>query len=283
MKMQKTNSALCTLLVMSMMMFGLGWSAPASAQGASAWAGDQKGRVRLIAGARMPDGKLLAGLEVDLAEGWKTYWRVPGDSGVPAVFSWDQSDNVEAVKVHWPAPTRFKDKYGWNNGYKKDFVFPLEITPKNPDAPVNLKLLLHYGVCEDLCIPGKANLALLLPPEGYSGHQALIGRYLRMVPQPASEDSAVRVSAVDVEKSGEALKLNVTLKTVSAGPVSLFVEGPSLLYFEAPKPMPGDNAQESRFSITVNGAEEASALKGKELTFTAVQGDLRLEQIWRVD
>lgn len=283
MKMQKFNGALCALLMTGMVMLGLSWTAPALAQGASAWAGDQKGRVRLIAGARLPDGKLLAGLEVDLAEGWKTYWRVPGDSGVPAVFSWDQSENVKDIKVHWPAPTRFKDKYGWNNGYKKDFVFPIEVQPKNPDAPVNLKLLLHYGVCEDLCIPGKANLALSLAPEGFSGHQALIGRYLRMVPQPANQHSEVRVSAVDVEKSGEALSLNVTLKTRSADPVSLFVEGPSILYFDVPKQMPGNDGQESRFSISVDGVKEVSELKGKELKFTTVQGELRLEQIWRVD
>ncbi len=281
--MKRIISTSCALLTMSLFVLGFAWATPVLAQGASNWGGDQKGRVRLIAGARMPDGKLLAGLEVDLAEGWKTYWRVPGDSGVPAVFDWTKSKNVKAIKVHWPAPTRFKDKYGWNNGYKKDFVFPLEIQPKNPAEPVNLDLLLHYGVCEDLCIPGKANLALSVPPEGYSGHQALIGRYLRMVPQPATQDSAIRVASVEVQETGNALSLNVTLNTRSPEPVSLFVEGPSTLFFDVPKQSDGNDTKKSSFRILVDGAKAASELKGQELKFTAVQGELRLEQIWRVD
>ncbi len=270
-------------LIMSLFVLGFAWAVPVQAQGASAWSGDQKGRVRLIAGARMPDGKLLAGLEVDLAEGWKTYWRVPGDSGVPAVFDWTKSKNIKAIKVHWPAPTRFKDKYGWNNGYKEDFVFPVEIQPKNPAEPVELDQLLHYGVCEDLCIPGKANLALSVPPEGYSGHQVLIGRYLQMVPQPANKDSAIQVAAVDVQKAGQGLSLNVTLNTRSAEPVSLFVEGPSAFFFDVPKQDVSGDVGKSSFKVLVDGAKAASELKGQELKFTAVQGELRLEQIWRVD
>ncbi|MEM8644727.1 MAG: protein-disulfide reductase DsbD domain-containing protein [Pseudomonadota bacterium] len=257
--------------------------APTLAAGASDWKGDEAARVRLIAGARMPDGKLLAGLEFDLTEGWKTYWRAPGDSGVPSVFDWQRSQNVKSVKVHWPAPTRFKDKYGWNNGYAKDFVFPIEISPKNPAEPVKLELLLHYGVCEELCIPGKADLTLEMPPEGFSGHQALIGRYLQMVPQPANPESAVKVANVQVEKAGEGVKLDVTLNKEIPRPVTLFVEGPSAYYFEIPRRKSGAEDKTSRFQVVVDGAAAPAELKGKELTFTAVQGELRLEQTWRLD
>ena len=257
--------------------------APAKAAGASEWKGDNAARVRLIAGARMPDGKLYAGLEFDLTEGWKTYWRAPGDSGVPSVFNWERSQNVKSVKVHWPAPSRFKDKYGWNNGYAKDFVFPIEVSPKNPAEPVKLELLLYYGVCEELCIPGKADLSLVMAPEGHSGHQALIGRYLQMVPKPADSKSAVKVSGVEVEKVGEAINLQVTLKKDIPKPVTLFLEGPSAFYFAIPHRKSGADDKTSRFQVVVDGAAEAADLKGKELRFTAVQGELRLEQTWRLD
>ncbi|MCP5080354.1 MAG: hypothetical protein GY948_01505 [Alphaproteobacteria bacterium] len=281
--MQQMVGAARKVLVIGLALSGFAWATPSLAEGATSWEGDKSGRVRLIAGARMPDGKLFAGLEFDLAEGWKTYWRAPGDSGVPSVFRWDKSKNVQSIKVHWPAPSRFKDKFGWNNGYKKDFVFPIEIQPKNPDDPVQLELLMYYGVCEELCIPGKANLSLTLPPEGYSGHQALIGRYLQMVPKPADKDSAVQVSAVSVEKAGEGLNLDVTLEKRSSEPITLFVEGPSALYFDVPKKQAGSDHGKSRFRIVVDGAETKADLKGKELKFTAVQGQLRLEQTWRVD
>lgn len=260
------------------------WAAPSHAGGASTWQGDrQNGRVRLLAGARMPDGKLHAGLEFDLAEGWKTYWRAPGDSGVPSVFDWKRSQNVKSIKVHWPAPSRFKDKFGWNNGYKQDFVFPIEIEPKDPAQPVKLELLMYYGVCEELCIPGKAQLSLEVPPEGYSGHQALIRRYFQMVPIPADENSAVQVAGVNVKQAGDGVDLEVTLKKRSATPVTLFVEGPSDFYFDFPKRQAGGDELKSRFSVQVDGAKAAGELKGKALKFTAVQGELRLEQTWRVD
>lgn len=281
--MLKGIGALRTMLMMGLIMSGLAWATPSLAQGASSWQGDKSGRVRLIAGARMPDGKLLAGLEFDLGEGWKAYWRVPGDSGVPSVFNWDKSTNVQSIKVLWPAPSRFKDKFGWNNGYKEDFVFPVEIQPKNPADPVQLELLLYYGVCEELCVPGKARLSLTVPPDGYSGHQALIGRYLQMVPKPADRSSAVHVAAVSVEKASKGLNLDVTLNKRSSEPVTLFVEGPSEFYFEASLEQAGGADGKSRFRIAVDGANAPADLKGKELKFTAVQGQLRLEQSWRVD
>lgn len=272
-----------TMVMLALALSGLAWSKPALAQGMSSWQGDQSGRVRLIAGARQPDGKLLAGLEFDLAEGWKTYWRVPGDSGVPSVFMWNNSKNVKSIKVHWPAPSRFKDKFGWNNGYKKDFVFPVEIEAENPAEPVQLELLMYYGVCEELCIPGKANLSLTLAPEGYAGYQALIARYLEMVPKPADKDSAVRVQAVRVDETNKGLALNVTVNQRSAEPVNLFVEGPDTLFFDVPKRKSAGEAGQTRFHIQVDGADNVSDLKGKELRFTAVQGQLRLEQTLRVD
>ncbi len=282
--MQQGSGAVGALFAVGLAFSGFAWSAPAHAEGASAWQGDrQSGRVRLIAGARMPDGKLHAGLEFDLAEGWKTYWRAPGDSGVPSVFNWERSQNVKSIKVHWPAPSRFKDKFGWNNGYKEDFVFPIEIEPQDPAEPVTLELLMYYGVCEELCIPGKANLSLKVAPEGYSGHQALIGRYFRMVPTPADENSAVKVSNVSVKQAGEGLNLEVTLKKQSADPVTLFVEGPSDYYFDFPQAQAGNDELSRRFRVAVDGAKAADDLKGKELKFTSVQGDLRLEQTWRVD
>src|SRR5271165_751424 len=94
------------------LVIGIAAAAPcAHAADASAWDGDARSAVRLIAGAA--DGATLrAGVEIRLAPGWKTYWRYPGDSGVPPRFDFAGSTNVQQATVQWPTPHRFADSGG---------------------------------------------------------------------------------------------------------------------------------------------------------------------------
>src|SRR4030088_1798170 len=100
----------------------------AGAADVSAWDGDARSAVRLIA-ANAAAAQLRAGVEIRLAPGWKTYWRYPGDSGVPPRFDFSGSQNVKSVTVRFPAPKRLPDESGITIGYKHDVVFPLDIVP----------------------------------------------------------------------------------------------------------------------------------------------------------
>jgi DsbC/DsbD-like thiol-disulfide interchange protein len=114
----------------------------AAAADASAWDGDARSGIRLIGGAETTDGGsrlLRAGLEIRLSPGWKTYWRYPGDSGVPPNFDFGKSENVKSVNVLWPAPQRLADSEGVTIGYKTGVVFPLKVVPQDPDKPVILR------------------------------------------------------------------------------------------------------------------------------------------------
>src|SRR6266568_6675285 len=127
---------------------------------ASPWQRDAHSAVRLLAGSRS-GAVLLGGIAIQLQPGWKTYWRTPGDSGVPPRFDFTKSDNIEAVTILWPAPTRFPDGAGGDSlGYQKHVVLPLRIVVKNPDKPVTLRAAINYAVCEKLCIPVEANTEL---------------------------------------------------------------------------------------------------------------------------
>src|SRR5262249_31521832 len=86
-------------------------SAPAFAADVSPWDTGKYWAARLIAG-NVDGSNLRAGLEIKLDPGWKTYWRYPGDSGVPPVFDFASSENVKSVTVLWPAPQRFPDGSG---------------------------------------------------------------------------------------------------------------------------------------------------------------------------
>ena len=119
----------------------------------------------LRAGWQMDSGAHMAALDIVLAPGWKTYWRSPGDAGIPPQFDWTGSTNLQAVHFHWPAPGVFETNGMRTIGYHDRLILPFEVVPVDPSLPVTLSLSVHLGVCEDICIP--ASLALtgeLLPP-----------------------------------------------------------------------------------------------------------------------
>src|SRR5438105_11798758 len=123
----------------------------AHAQDASPWQRDTHSAVRLLAGSRS-GAVLLGGIAIQLQPGWKTYWRTPGDSGVPPRFDFSKSDNVEAVTVLWPAPLKFDDGAGGHSiGYHNKIVLPLRIVARAADKPVTLRAEINYAACEKLC------------------------------------------------------------------------------------------------------------------------------------
>ena len=135
------------------------------AEDASPWQRDAHSALRLLAGSRS-GSVLLGGIAIQLQPGWKTYWRTPGDSGVPPRFDFSKSDNVEAVTVLWPAPMKFDDGAGGTAlGYKQQVVLPLRIVAKNADKPVTLRASINYAVCDKLCIPVEANVELGFPAD----------------------------------------------------------------------------------------------------------------------
>src|SRR5438132_10276900 len=120
------------------------------AEDASPWQRDTHSAVRLLAGSRT-GAVLLGGISIELQAGWHTYWRTPGDSGVPPRFDFSKSENIEAVTVLWPAPTKFDDGAGgYSLGYHNQVVLPLRIVAKNADRPVTLRAGINYAVCEKL-------------------------------------------------------------------------------------------------------------------------------------
>src|SRR5882757_8617344 len=118
------------------------------AEDSSPWQRDAHSAVRLLAGSRS-GAVLLGGIAIQLQPGWHTYWRSPGDSGVPPRFDFSTSENIEAVTILWPAPTKFADGAGGTSlGYQKQVVLPLRIVAKNADKPVTLRADINYAVCE---------------------------------------------------------------------------------------------------------------------------------------
>lgn len=122
---------------------------------APALAGDGSGltRVDLRPGWRMADGSHMAALHIVLEPGWKTYWRAPGDVGIPPQFDWTGSRNVASVNPSWPTPDVFFEQGMRSVGYMSEVVIPLHLTAVTPDAALEVAGQMQIGICKDICIP----------------------------------------------------------------------------------------------------------------------------------
>jgi DsbC/DsbD-like thiol-disulfide interchange protein len=146
------------------------------------WAPAAKSQARLIAASRD-----LAGFEIALAPGAITYWRDPGDAGLPPTLDFSASDNVASVEPQFPAPKRIKEADGGEAfGYDGDVVFPLRVRLADPTKPATLKLNADFAVCEKICLPAKAHLELKLPPDADSPQANAINAALATVPRPVA-------------------------------------------------------------------------------------------------
>ena len=222
-------------------------------------------RIRLL-GGEFRDGAWLAGLDLAFDEGWKTYWRMPGDSGVPPSFDWSPSVNVAKVEVLWPAPRRYHDAAGETVGYTERVVFPLLVTPADADEPVDLALKIFFAVCKDICIPANAIVSTRL--EADPAAASLIAAFAARVPKPGEPFRAARVV---VGREGPALWLETNPGWDAAG-MDVFVEGFEAASFRAPRAAGGG------YSRPIDGLKDVSALKGAPLTLTLVTDHIQLEQ-----
>jgi DsbC/DsbD-like thiol-disulfide interchange protein len=243
---------------------------------ASAMASERHYRLRLIAGEPMGD-ILRAGIDIELAPGWKTYWRMPGDAGVPPQFDWSGSTNLQAVDLLWPAPGRFTDLGGETVGYKDRVVFPLRITPMQRGGAVALKLAIFFAVCKDICIPADAR-AELASWQGDPMAEALLTSFEGRVPVKTKESSPLYVSRASAALADGKLELVLAFAAPPPSDLDIFVESKDSSYFHA-----GRRSGTDTYRLPVEGAPDPQRLKGSTLKLTLVGQNLALEQDVIVD
>ncbi len=120
----------------------------------------------LRTGWQAESGAHMTALHLTMAPGWKTYWRSPGDAGIPPSFDWSGSENLRAVHFHWPRPHVFTLNGMTTVGYKNDLILPIEVIPVDPSQPVRLKATVDLGVCDDICIPASLTLDSVIAGPG---------------------------------------------------------------------------------------------------------------------
>jgi len=239
--------------------------------------------VRLIA-AKPHAGVQRAGIQIKLAPGWKTYWRYPGDSGVPPQFDFSASENLKTADVLWPAPLRFSGVEGNTIGYKDDLVFPVHVEAKDRSRPVVLRMKLDYAVCEKLCVPAQAKAELPLGDASADSDAAVIGAE-RRVPRSVALGAKEPLAITGVRREpGSPARISVDVVVPADAPVSLFAEGPTPEWaLPLPDPVGGAPAGQKRFTFALDGLPPGAKPDGAVLKFTAVTADQAIETTFRLE
>ncbi|MEM7444466.1 MAG: protein-disulfide reductase DsbD domain-containing protein [Pseudomonadota bacterium] len=228
-----------------------------------------------------------AGLHVVLPDGWKTYWRSPGDAGLPPVLDLTPSYNLIETEFHYPAPHRFS-LFGLDTfGYEHEVIFPLTLTPELVGDPMQLRGRADLLICSDLCVPASVDLALDLPfgPTVTDGQTAnLIDRFRALIPE------AEGANGVEIERLAPiagsdpaALRIDAVSPLPLVEP-DLFIEAGDFWSFGAPTVELTDGG--TRIAATVEILQQptdAEPLTGQIVTVTLVDGGLAAERVLNVD
>jgi DsbC/DsbD-like thiol-disulfide interchange protein len=249
-----------------------------AADPASPWDGDARSAMRLIAGSSAAP-TASAGIEIRLKPGWHTYWRYPGDAGVPPRFDFAGSRNLESATVLWPAPRRIQEQ-GLNViGYMGNLILPLVVAPEDRASPVTLRLKLDYAVCEKLCVPAEARAELTLAGAP-SPYDAALAEAQAAVPKKRAlgQGDTLAIRALRRDKSHPGSSAIIDVVAPPETNVDLFVEGPTA---EWALPVPVRSAPPAagvqRFVFDLDGAPPGTNYAGALITLTAVAGNEAVE------
>jgi DsbC/DsbD-like thiol-disulfide interchange protein len=252
---------------------------------ASPWDGDARSTARLIAGGSDRGAPLRAGLEIRLKQGWHTYWRYPGDAGVPPRFDFAGSQNLKAVEVLWPAPRRLPEAGLDTIGYDRDVILPLRVTPQDPTKPVTLQIKVDYAICEKLCVPAQIRGGLALTGAPTAQDAALAAAEARVPKKVAlGAGAGLAVRSVRPQEGGDRPHVLVDVATPAGASVDMFAEGPSEQW-ALPLPVAVDGAASGlqRFKLELDGAPPEAKYKDALISLTVVTDGEAIEVPIRLD
>ena len=264
---------------------GASCAACAASASASPWIESSNSKARLVSGTVELEGKptLVAGVQLRMNPEWKTYWRNPGDSGVPPGFDWKGSINLKRAEVLYPAPRRFADGGGTAIGYEDEVLFPVRLTPEREGEPITLKLAFDYGLCNDLCIPNGVTLGLALGADEGRGDAALIETYLARVPKPAAPGILPEVTTMEAKLEDAKPELIVAAAfPPQATGSDLFIDAGDV-FIPVPTPLDPLTDGTQRFAVVFTSPAEAGAIKGRRLTLTLVSDQGSTDTVWKVE
>ncbi|MGR3398073.1 MAG: protein-disulfide reductase DsbD domain-containing protein [Paracoccus sp. (in: a-proteobacteria)] len=226
-------------LVPALILCLAGW--PATGQMLSTAPGDDLPpglrSARLLPGWMDDAGNRLAALELELEPGWKTYWRSPGDTGLPPQFDWQESGNLAGVTLHWPAPQPIRSGDTLEMGYHDRLVLPVTARPLVAGEPVDLRVQVELGLCHDICVPGHLDLTAA---DAGTAPDAVIADAMAAEPQRLKLRPGCDVTRID-----DGLRLAVDLPRPEADLAAVELVGRPEIWVSGAEILPRDDGHQA--------------------------------------
>jgi thiol:disulfide interchange protein DsbD len=211
-----------------------------------------------------PGVPLRVAIRLQMEEGWHTYWKNPADSGLPTRMSWRLPAGLSAGPLQWPRPERFATPPLVSYGYDREVLLPVEIAVDRsvkPGSSLELAGRVDWLECREACIPGKAELSLVLPVRPStprpSVHAESFAKTRALVPV-ASPEWTVKAHA-----SGRSVGLSFESAGARAREAYFFPSEPQVLEYSAPQVLErSGGANLLRLTRDPNGPKELKRLRG---------------------
>ncbi len=181
---------------------------------------DHDTTLTVLTGWETKSGSHMAGLRIDLADGWKTYWRAPGDAGIPPQITWGGSSNIASAAFHWPVPDVFDQDGMRSIGYHDSVTIPVEVFP-NAAGDIRFAGQIEIGVCDQICVPVSLTFDAVLPQGGK--RDAAIAASLLNRPQTATE-AGIDTMTCAIEPISGGMKITTTTALAQNGPEAIILE-----------------------------------------------------------
>lgn len=209
------------------------------------------------------------GVRIDLGPGWKTYWKSPGDAGLPTEFDWSGSSNVVSADVNWPAPSRLSILGFESVGYTHEVLFPVKIKVGDPGIETRIHLKIAVYACSTICVREERVLGATIQPGANGLSQTTIDAWRSRVPQPTS--NVLSVLSVERSPMGPAsLKIEIASTKPLVAPDAFIESDPAL---SGDKPIVTfQHGNRAILAVNLPG-ETAESIRTRTVTATIVSDD----------
>ncbi|MBY5622928.1 protein-disulfide reductase DsbD domain-containing protein [Rhizobium leguminosarum] len=241
----------------------------------SAWAENEGGRMRLVALAPDAGGKIRAALQIEPKPGWITYWKEPGNSGIPPQITIAAASGVTLDAIAYPVPKHFFKGAIEDIAYDGPVTLPLSLTAAGK-GPVTIDAAAFIGICKDICIPFQANFQLTLGPaiQSHPEEEAILQAADARLPKPPSQDFDLTAHAMSSDRT----TLSLTLALPGEGKVApdIIVTGPSGYAFT--KQIGGKrDGRTFKVDISIGKLPKDYDIAGKQWSVLVIDGERAME------
>ncbi|TZG37648.1 protein-disulfide reductase DsbD domain-containing protein [Agrobacterium sp. B1(2019)] len=240
------------------------------------WARSEGGQMRVASLAMDADGVVRGLLQIEPKDGWITYWREPGEAGIPPQITPDPASGVTLTAMAYPVPKLIENDDITDIGYDHAVSLPFQLKAADPTAKGKIDITAFIGVCQNICIPFEAKFSIERGNAGDDDREErrLLEEARETLPEAPSDDFKV----IDFHITPDKTMLGVQLQLPENAPkeTEIFIAGPSgFAYYEPQNPV--RDKRKLSFYMNIKGLPKNYQAPGNSWPILVKSGDRAME------